>query len=168
MGTILCHHCGRKVSPNKKLKHIEQHYCGNIDCQHSRKLAYERNKYQNNQDYRVNKLDKNGKWRKKRSGRDNPQYHSEYQRAYRASHPGYVLQNKIKQRERYARKKGQTSFTTKIVNPDALMLQPADNERVYAMFSIDCKKIVNPDTLMLERIDKLPFTNNKPMFVRLL
>jgi hypothetical protein len=131
-------------------------------------LVFDRNKYQNNREYRSRKLEKVREKRKRQQGQNNQQSPSEYQRAYRASHPEYVLQNKVKQRERYARKKDKTSLTTKIVNPDALMLQQTDNEQVYAMFAIDCKKIVNPDALMPERIEMLSFTDKKPLFVRLL
>ena len=168
MRTIVCLYCGRSVLGNKKLKHLDQHYCGRKKCQVQRKLNFERNKYQSDPIYRCRKLLRVRERKKDKSIQGNPQYYSDYQRAYRASHPEYVLQNKGKQRERYARKKAKTSLTTKIVNPDTIMLQPAYNERVYAMFAIDCKKIVNPDTLMLEPIERLLFTDKKPMFVRLL
>lgn len=168
MRTIVCLHCASRVITNKKLKHLVQHYCGNIGCQQSRKLTFERSKYKNNSDFRIRKLEKIRERRKSQQGHHNPQYYSQYQQAYRATHPEYVLQNKLKQRERYASKNGKTSVTTKIVNPDTLMLKQVDNEQVYAMFAIDCKKIVNPDMLMLEPIERLLFTDNKPLFVRLL
>ncbi|MFA4851038.1 MAG: hypothetical protein WC599_00780 [Bacteroidales bacterium] len=141
MRTIVCHHCGRRVRSNKKLKHLVQCYCGNTECQSYRKLTFDRNKYNNNQEFRIRKLEKVREKRKRQQGQSNPQYYSDYQRAYRAAHPQYVIGNREKQRERYARKKDKTSLTTKIVNPDALML---------------------------ERIEMLPFTDKKPLFVRLL
>ena len=48
------------------------------------------------------------------------------------------------------------------------MLEQIDNDQVYAMFAIDRQKIVNPDAIMPERIDKLLYTDSKPLFVRLL
>jgi len=168
MRTIVCHHCGRRVISNKKLKHLVQHYCGNIECQGDRKVTFDRNKYKNNREFRIRKLEKVKEKRKRQQGQNHPQYPSEYQRAYRESHPEYVLKNKEKQRERYVRSLVKRSPKTKIVNPDTLTLEPADNERVYALFAIDHKKIVNPDTLLLERIERLPFTDEKPLFVRLL
>ena len=168
MRTIVCLNCERRVPKNKKLKHLDQHYCDRKKCQWQRKLTYERNKYQSDPGYRSRKLLKVRERKKDQAIRGHPQYCSHYQQTYRATHPEYVLQNKIKQRERYARKKDKMSLTTKIVNPDALMLQPADNEQVYAMFAIDCKKIVNPYALMLESIERLLFTDKKPLFVRLL
>jgi len=168
MRTIVCLHCERRVTKNKKLKHLDQRYCGRKKCQGKRKLNSERNKYRNDPSYRSRKLLKVLERKKDKAIQGNPQYYSQYQQAYRASHPGYVISNRQKQRERYARKKDKTNLTTKIVNPDTLMLQPADNEQVYAMFAIDCKKIVNPDTLMPKQIEMLSFTDKKPMFVRLL
>jgi len=168
MRTIVCLNCERRVPKNKKLKHLDQHYCDRKKCQWQRKLTYERNKYQSDPGYRTKKLLRVRERKKDQAIRGNPQYCSHYQQAYRASHPEYVLQNKIKQRERYARKKAKTSLTTKIVNPVTLMMQPSDNEQVYAMFAIDCKHIVNPDALMPKQIEMLSFTDRKPLFVRLL
>ena len=168
MRTVVCLHCGRRVISNKKLKHLVQRYCGNKACQSSRKLNFERDKYKNDASYRSRKLEKTRERKKMRAEQGHPQYYSEYQRSYRASHPEYVINNREKQRERYVRKQGQATSETKIVNPDALMLKQADNEHVYAMFAIDQRKIVNPDTLMVERIDNLLNRNIKPLFVRLL
>jgi len=168
MRTIVCVHCGRRVKANRKLKHLVQRYCGRKECQWQRKLNFERNKYQSDPSYRSRKRLRVRERKKVKSIQGNPQYYSDYQRAYRASHPEYVLQNRLQQRARYARKSGKPNPETKIVNPDTLMLQPSDNKQVYAMFAIDHQKIVNPDALMLEPIDRLLFTDKKPMFVRLL
>jgi len=93
---------------------------------------------------------------------------SRYQRDYRASHPEYVLENRQKQRLRNARKAKETSTETKIVNPDTLISQRPDNDKVYAMIAVDYKKIVNPDALMTNLVDIVSFTKDQPMFVRLL
>lgn len=168
MGTIVCHQCGRRVRSNKKLKHLVQRYCGRKECQSFRKLKFERVRYNSDSYYRSRKLEQARERKKRKVRQGNPQYYSEYQRTYRASHPEYVIRNRKKQRERYALRKDKTGRKTKIVNPDALMLETADNEQIYAMFAIDHQKIVNPDTSMLEWIKKQPFTDKKPLFVRLL
>ena len=168
MRTIVCLHCGRRVISNPKLKHLTQCYCGSKECQKARKRNFERIKYKNDLSWRSRKLDKTGERKKRKASQFNPQYFSQYQRAYRASHPGYVISNREKQRERNARKRDKTGLTTKIVNPDTLMLKPSDNEQIYAMYAIDSRKIVNPDTLMLEWADRLPLADKKPLFVRLL
>lgn len=79
-----------------------------------------------------------------------------------------MLDNRQKQRVRNARKAEKSLHDTKIVNPDTLMLQPPDCERVYAMIPVDYEKIVNPDTLMPYFTVIEEHTRQKPMFVRLL
>jgi hypothetical protein len=168
MRTLVCLHCGRKVPSNKKLKHLIQRYCGKKACQAERKLNFERNKYKNYPSFRSQKLQKARERKKKQADEGNPLACSRYQRDYRASHPEYVLENRQKQRLRNARKAKETSRETKIVNPDTLMSQRPDNDRVYAMIAIDYRNIVNPDALMTNLVDIVSFTKDQPMFVRLL
>jgi len=168
MGTLVCRHCGREVQSNKKLKHLIQHYCGRKACQAARKLNFERHKYKTNSLFRSRKL-QNARDRKiKQADGGNPLACSQYQRDYRASHPDYVLENRQQQRQRNARKAGKMSHEPKIVNPDALMLQQIDNDKVYAMIAVDYKKIVNPDAFMSKHIDMMAVTKADPLFVRLL
>lgn len=168
MRTLVCRHCGRKVSSNKNLKHLDQHYCGDKSCQAARKLLFDRQKYKTNPTYRSQKLQNARDRKKKQADQGSPLACSQYQRDYRASHPEYVVDNRQKQRERNARKSGKTIQEPKIVNPDSLMLQKPDNETVYAMIAVDYKKIVNPDAFMSEMIDMKLVTKAQPMFVRLL
>ena len=168
MRTLVCRHCGRQVRPNKKLKHLIQHYCGDKACQASRKLSFERHQYKTNSLFRSGKLQGARERKKKQADQGNALACSLYQRNYRSSHPDYVLENRQKQRERNARKAGRTSPEPKIVNPDALMLKQLDNDKVYAMIAVDYKKIVNPDAFMSEMIDMKSVIKAQPMFVRLL
>jgi hypothetical protein len=78
------------------------------------------------------------------------------------------MENRQKQRSRNAVNRGKTRQETKIVNPDAFMLQKPDNDIVYAMIAVDYKKIVNPDAFMSKISDIELVTIAKPMFVRLL
>ena len=165
MRTLVCRHCGRKVISNKNLKHLDQYYCGEKACQSARKLSFERDKYKNNPTFRLHKL-QSARARKKKQG--NTVASSQYQRDYRASHPGYVADNRQKQQARNARKAGKTIWETKIVNPDAFMSQQPENDTVYAMIAVDYKKIVNPDAFMSKIIDMELVTKAQPMFVRLL
>ena len=166
MRTLVCCHCGRRVTANKKLKHHLQRYRGRKECQNSRKPEYERARYKNNPLYRSRKLEKARERKKKMAEQGNVQYFSDYQRFYRATHPQYVIKNREKQRERNARKRDKTSNKTKIVNPDTLISQQPDNDTIYAMIAVDYQKIVNPDPLMLQLIDKMSIANGKPLFVR--
>jgi hypothetical protein len=168
MGILICRHCRKKVRSNKNLKHLDQHYCGGKTCQASRKLLFDRQKYKTNPTYRSQKLQNVRDRKKKQAKEGNQLAGSRYQRDYRASHPEYVVDNRQKQRERNARKSGRTIREPKIVNPDTLMLQVPDNERVYAMIAVDYKKIVNPDALMTKIIDMELVTKAQTMFVRLL
>lgn len=167
MRTFICRHCGRRVIANRKLKHQKQRYCGNKRCQAARKHEFERNKYKNNPTFRFNKLQK-VRERKQRLAECDPLAGSRYQQDYRASHPGYVSDNRKKQRRRNACKAKEMSRETKIVNPDAFVLQKPDNDTVYAMIAVDYKKIVNPDAFVAECIDMEQIAKAKPMFVRLL
>lgn len=167
MGTIVCAYCGRKVPQNRRLKHLKQRYCNATACQRSRKLDFERKKYHSNDAFKEQKL-KRCHERKKQSRQKSPQYWSEYQRVYRQFHPQYVKDNKEKQRFRYRRSVLKTHTQSKIVNPDTLMPQIVDNDKVYAMIKIDYKMIVNPDALIAQSTDILSFTKDKVQFVRLL
>jgi len=168
MRTLICRHCGKKVRSNKKLKHLVQYYCGKKACQSARKLIFERHKYKTNELFRSNKLQRARDRKKKQADEGNPLACSQYQRDYRASHPDYVLENRQKQRVRNARKAGKTIREQKIVNPDTLMQQTPDNDKVYAMIAVDYQKIVNPDAFMSKMIDMELVTKTKPMYVRLL
>jgi len=168
MRTLECRHCGRQVRRNKKLKHLDQYYCGDKACQASRKLRFDRHKYKTNELFRSKKLQNSHDRNKKQADQGNPLACSRYQRDYRASHPDYLLENRQKQRVRNARKACKTIRETKIVNPDTIMPQQPDIDNVYAMIAVDYKKIVNPDAFMSKIIDMESVTKAKPMFVRLL
>ncbi len=168
MRPLVCRHCGKQVLRNKKLKHLEQHYCGAHACQGARKLSFERQKYKTNSSFRSDKLQGARDRKKAHADQGDPLACSRYQRDYRATHPDYVIDNRQKQRVRNSRKAGKTLHETKIVNPDALMMQPPDNKTVYAMIAVDYKKIVNPDALMSQIADIKSFMKVQPMFVRLL
>jgi hypothetical protein len=168
MRTLVCRHCGNRVRRNKKLKHLQQHYCGAKACQSARKLSFGRQKYKTNSSFRSDKLQRTRDRKKAQADRGDPLVCSHYQRDYRATHPDYVKDNRQKQRARNAFRAGKTMHETKIVNPDAFVLQKPVNETVYAMIAVDYKKIVNPDALMSQISDIKLFMKAQPMFVRLL
>lgn len=71
-----------------------------------------------------------------------------YQDKYRESHPEYVIRNRELQKER--NKKRQKDQASKIVNTDALSLQPND-DGTYALMKVTKEgKIVNTDALMVQ------------------
>jgi len=169
MRTLICRHCGRQVRSNKKLKHLTQHYCGAKACQSARKLSFDRHKYKTNTSFRSNKLQGVRDQKKKnRTAGGNPLVGSQYQRAYRSSHPGYVMENRLGQKIRNAKRRRKTCPDPMIVNPDAYIVQRPDNDTVYAMIAVDWKKIVNPDALISQIIDIESVTKAQTMFVRVL
>ncbi|MCX6035523.1 MAG: hypothetical protein NTV38_11205 [Chloroflexi bacterium] len=168
MRTLVCRHCGREIPSNKRLKHLIQRYCGRKACQAERKLSFERHKYKTNTSFRFKKLQRARDRKKKQADEGNPLAGSQYQRDYRASHPDYVLENRRKQQQRNAHKRSKATEQRKIVNPDALMPQQIDNDKVYALIAVDYKKIVNPDAFMSKIIDMESVTKVQPLFVRLL
>lgn len=168
MRTLVCCHCGKQVSRNKKLKHLIQHYCGAKVCQSARKRSYEREKYKKDPVYRLEKLRRARDRKKAHADRGDPQACSRYQSNYRASHPDYVTENRKKQRLRNALKADKRMPETKIVNPDTYMMQKPVNDTVYAMIEVDYKNIVNPVTFMSQIAGIELVTKFQPMFVRLL
>ena len=168
MQILICKHCGEQVPRNKKLKHLNQQYCGARACQSARKLSHEREKYKTNSLYRSEKLRRARERKKALADQGDVLASSRYQHEYRTTHPDYVNDNRQKQRERNVRKAGEKTDETKIVNPDTLMLQKLGNETIYAMIAVDYKKIVNPDALMSQITDITSVIKAKPMFVRLL
>jgi len=168
MYTIVCLHCRKRVLKNNKLKHYEQRYCSSEECQRSRKLSFERKKYKTDPEYRKKKLSGNRDRKILEKEEKGAQCFSDYQRDYRKKHPQYELRNKEGQKDRNATNSIKNHNKKKIVNPDTLMLEQVDKEKVYAMYQVEHKKIVNPDTLMAQRIDTQFIIKNKPLFVRLL
>jgi len=169
MRTLVCRHCGRTILANKKLKHLTQHYCGGKACQSARKLNFDRHKYKTNGLFRSHKLQGvRDRKNSKKTDEGNPFFGSHYQSSYRESHPEYVLENKLRQKHRNAKKRSKKFPAPEIVNPDTLMLQRPDNDQVYAMIAVDYHKIVNPDALMLEHLHMMAVAEAQPMFVRVL
>ena len=166
MRTLVCRHCGRTILTNKKLKHLLQQYCGDKTCQAGRKLRFERHKYKTNSAFRSTKLQRAHNRRKTQIREGNPFFGSQYQSSYRSSHPEYVLENRLRQRERNARKRRKRKDDPKIVNPDTLIAKQIDNDMIYAMIAVDYQKIVNPDTIMSQIIDIKSITKAQTMFVK--
>jgi hypothetical protein len=166
MRTLVCRHCGRTILTNKKLKHLLQQYCGDKTCQTGRKLRFERHKYKTNSAFRSAKLQRVRDRRKTLLREGKPFFGSQYQSSYRSSHPEYVLENRLRQRERNTRKRRKSKDDCKIVNPDTLIAKQIDNDMVYAMIAVDYQKIVNPDAFMSQLAGMESITKAQTMFVR--
>ena len=137
--TITCHHCGKIVPLNPRLK--RQKYCSSLLCQNARKRLFDR-KTTSSSKCKSLKRKRNKHWR------DTYPAH-EYQRRYRDNHSVYVKRNVELQRER--NKKRYKERGSMIVKTDALLLQPLQ-DGTYMGFKVNNGKIVKTDTLLLQML----------------
>ena len=107
---FICSHCKCVCQRNPRLK--KQSYCSSPACQNARKCLHEK---------AVNATAKGKAAKKQRneSWRKNHNAHA-YQACYRATHPEYVENNRLQQRQRNL-DRAQKSIS-KIVKTDTLML----------------------------------------------
>ena len=80
--TFHCKNCDQEREANYRLR--EQNYCSDQTCQRARRREYQRNRRQQDAAYRHSQAEHHGQWREKVDL-------AQYQRAYRASHPEYVV-----------------------------------------------------------------------------
>lgn len=137
--TIICHHCGKVVIRNPRLKK-RQKYCSEKECQQSRRRNWKKTQYLNNKEYREKNQEHQRKWRKNFPC-------DRYQRDYRASHPEYVKDNLIKQRARN-KMTGKVPHRV-IVKANALVIQPRD-DGAYTLSRIKHDIIVNRNSLSMQ------------------
>ena len=89
-----CAACGQTFQPRPQVP--GQSYCAAIACQRERRRRWQRDKLQNDPDYRDNQARAQQAWCER---------HPDYWRAYRDTHPDYVDRNRFQQHERNARPK---------------------------------------------------------------
>jgi len=145
---IRCLHCNESKRRNLRVK--GQKYCGSRGCQQARKNTWERNKLQRDAEYKTLRAASKRQWYQT--------HHqgSDYQRAYRKSHPDYIESNRLKQRVR-AEKGKELATASKIVKTDALSSQMLDKQGVVVIFvqqKTDGKKIVKTDALSSQVLDR--------------
>ena len=123
--TFICLHCGKKVSRNFRLKN-KQKYCPDKECQKARRREWKKRQYKTNPAYRKKCRKNQKRWRKKYSS-------DQYQKEYRAKHPGYVARNRELQRERNKRRKREP--VSMIVKTGSLVLHPR-NDGAYILSKV--------------------------------
>ena len=79
-------HCRRLFNANPRVKN--QRYCGEKDCQRTRKCEWQKQKLADDPDYKANQRDCQREWRRLRP---------EYYRKYRQDHPNYRKRNTLLQ-----------------------------------------------------------------------
>lgn len=83
-----CVHCRTRFIP---LRNSDQRYCSKAACQKKRRSRYQRQKLQNDSDYKEAHQNSQQKWRYN---------HPDYWRRYRLEHPAYVVANRVAQANR--------------------------------------------------------------------
>lgn len=135
--TFICTHCKIAKPANPKLKGNQQ-YCGAAKCQRARKTAWQREKMNNDREYRESQQQSKQNWRVLKPA-------DRYQAEYRKTHPGYVKRNRQQQRLRNQLRRNRV-----IVKMDALTnLKPA----IYLLTPYKKpapEKIVKMDTLLVK------------------
>lgn len=89
MPSKLCACCGSPFRPVSQVP--DQTYCSEPACQRARRQAWNRQKLENDPDYRDNK---------KRAQRDWMNRNPDYWRQYRTDHPEYAERNRSQQRKK--------------------------------------------------------------------
>jgi len=97
--TFVCRHCRCEKSANPRLKG-KQSFCGEPPCQRARKAAWKRGKMEQDSDYRLNHIEGNRSWRKS---------HPDYWREYRRKNPEKEKRNRLLQKLRRIRARGDAS-----------------------------------------------------------
>jgi len=141
---IKCHHCGRLVRVNSRIK-FGQHYCGSAACQRARRNLWEREKLRTDPEYREKRKLAKEKWRKSK-----PLH--EYQRDYRSKHPGYVERNREDQRKRI-KKRNESVTNQQIVKTDASNSVSLVSSGFYALYrcaNASGKNIVKTDAIIVQ------------------
>jgi hypothetical protein len=91
--SCLC--CKKKFKPHHAVRN--QQYCGDPECQKSRKRKWQKEKLAGDSDYRVNQAEAQRQWRRR---------NKDYWKQYRRSHPVYMEANRRAQSERNRRRRG--------------------------------------------------------------
>jgi hypothetical protein len=93
MRPIRCAACHDLFTPKKHVPH--QCFCSKPACQRERRRRWQRQKLQDDADYRANQAAAQKRWRE-----NNP----DYWRRYRQTHPDYTARNREQQRQRNRRR----------------------------------------------------------------
>src|SRR3989339_1488559 len=91
-------HCGRVFTLNPRVK--DQRYCSRAECQKERRSLWHKRKIMTDRDYKRNQDAAQQLWRKTRP---------DYWRNYRKLHPAYTERNRVLQRERNRKARGEKS-----------------------------------------------------------
>jgi hypothetical protein len=139
----ICQSCQSPFRPNPKVPN--QEYCSNDACQKERRRRWQRQKRQNDVDYRKNQYEAQKTWCQK-----NPHYW----RRYRKEHPGYAERNRRLQKIRYAKSKIASQQMEceipRIAKMDVLNQKYNINTGHYMLYPVHLGKIAKMDALLVK------------------
>jgi hypothetical protein len=138
--TITCHHCGKSVPCNPRIK--KQKYCSSRRCQNMRRRLSAKEGSSRRYEHRLLRKARNKRWRDARPGH-------EYQKEYRKKHPEYVKRNIELQKGRNKKRKPGTS--SMIVKTYALFPQPLQ-DGLYRGLEAKNGKIVKTYALLSQML----------------
>lgn len=135
----LCKHCRKRFS--LRPQNPDQKYCSEPACQKARKGAWQKQKLENDPDYRDNQRDAQRRWREK-----NP----DYWREYRKRHKGYTERNRQQQRERNRGRRMHDDDLASIAKMDASITKNLINPGRYQLRRIEGGEIAKMDASIVE------------------
>ncbi len=131
--SCLC--CKKSFNPHHAVRH--QRYCGDPECQKSRKRKWQKEKLTNDSDYRANQVEAQRQWRSR---------NKDYWKQYRRNHPTYVEANRMAQRERNRRRRGGSG----IAKMDELTGKSPIRSGRYRLIPVCSPEIAKMDELIVE------------------
>ena len=141
MDRTRCAACDDLFAPRRNVPN--QTYCSKPECQRERRRRWQRQKLEEDPDYRANQAAAQRRWRER---------HSDYWRRYRRSHPGYTERNREQQRQRN-RKRGQAvtgPSPPAIAKMDVYESQTAVASGTYRLIPVSGEGIARMDAYLVE------------------
>lgn len=148
----VCKHCGHEFSPYRSKSN--QEYCSAVECRRARKRLWQKIKMADDVDYRTNQKSARKAWQER-----NP----DYMREYRKRSPGYVENNRLKQRERNKLRK--ISDENSPIAESSSLIVKVDDSKAHPITSAGLFRLVPVNRVDIVKMDEqivhlIPLLNN--------
>jgi len=136
-----CAACGCLFVPRRNVPH--QRYCSKPACQCTRRRRWQRDKLENDADYRANQAAAQRRWRES---------HPDYWRAYRQHHPDSTERNREQQRVRNRRRSiARTGRSPPVIaKMDEYLLEKPLVSGTYRMIPVTAPGVAKMDAYTVE------------------
>ena len=131
--TCLC--CKRRFISHPAVR--DQQYCGDPECQKTRKRKWQKEKLANDSDYRANQAEAQRQWRSR---------NKDYWKQYRKRNPAYTERNRMGQRDRNRRRRS----VAEIAKLDELQGETLVPSGRYRLVPLCNRGIAKMDELIVE------------------